>query len=226
MLQIFFSTIDVFRLHLLYYFFHSKMNVSKNNLLLIAVGSLGLTAIAVSFIYRRQLKTTIFNVKNTISDVVDYAFSKDIEEGIKELHPKAQPIFRAFLRDIEKMGYKVKITSGYRTFQEQIALKKQNSSNATAGYSHHNYGTSLDMNVIKGNNWLRKSSSKSDWEKTGIPQMAKEKYNLRWGADFKGYHDPVHFDLENIYPVNKLYSQAIKQFGSAEKAQGNKVNIT
>ena len=202
------------------------MNASKNNLLLIAVGSLGLTAIAVSFIYRKQLTSTISNVKNTISDVVDYAFSKDVEEGMKELHPKAQPIFRAFLRDVEKMGYKVKLTSGYRTFQEQIGLKKQNSSNATAGFSHHNYGTSLDINVLKGNNWLRKSSSKSDWEKSGIPQMAKSKYNLRWGADFKGYHDPIHFDLENIYPVNKLYAQAIKQFGSAEKAQGNKVNIT
>jgi hypothetical protein len=202
------------------------MSKSKDNLLLVAVSSLGIVAVAFSWIYRVQIKNKISNVKNTISDAIDYAFSKDVEEGIKELHPKAQPIFRAFLRDVEKMGYKVKLTSGYRTFQEQIALKKQNSSNASAGKSMHNYGMSVDINAVKGNNWLRKSSSKADWEKSGIPQMAKSKYNLRWGADFKGYHDPIHFDLENIYPVNKLYAQAIKQFGSAEKAQGNKVNIT
>ena len=121
------------------------------------------------------------------------------------------------------MGYKVRVTDGYRTFQESIKLKKENPKNATAGFSLHNYGAALDINVSYGDNWLRKSSSKADWEKTGIPQYAKNKYNLRWGGDFNGYHDPIHFDLENIYPVNKLYAQAIKQFGSAEKAKGNEM---
>lgn len=186
--------------------------------LLITLGSVSLTAIVVGWIYRKQ-------IKSTVGEIVDYVFSEDVETALKKLHPKAQPIFRAFLHDVEKMGYKVKVTSGYRTFQEQIALKKENASNATAGMSHHNYGTGIDINVVYGNNWFRKSSTKADWEKTGIPQYAKKKYNLRWGADFKGYHDPVHFDLENIYPAKQLYAQAIKQFGSAEKAEGNKVNI-
>jgi len=191
----------------------------------ITLGSLSVTAITLGWIYRRQLKSFGGKIKSTVSDVIDYVFSEDVESGLKQLHPKAQPIFRSFIRDIEKMGYKVVLTSGYRTFQRQMELKKENPSNATAGFSHHNYGTAIDINIVYGNNWLRKSSSKADWEKTGIPQYAKKKYNMRWGGDFKDYHDPVHFDLENIYPVNQLYTQAIKQFGSANKVKGNEVKI-
>jgi hypothetical protein len=202
------------------------MSFIKENWLWITLGSIGVTAIGVSFIYRNQIKKTIGDIKETVDEAINYVFSENIESGLKKLHPKAQPTFRAFIHDLEEMGYKVIFTSGYRTFQEQIALKKQNSSNATAGFSQHNYGMAIDVNVVKDNKWLRKSSSKSDWEKTGIPKLAKDKYNLRWGADFKGYHDPVHFDLENIYPVQKLYAQAIKQYGSADKTIGNKVNIT
>lgn len=201
------------------------MSSKKNNWLWITLGSLGVSAVVIGWIYRRQIKSVALNIKSTVSDIIDYVFSDDVETGLKQLHPKAQPIFRAFLRDIEKMGYKVVFTSGYRTFQKQMELKKENPSNATAGFSHHNYGTAIDINIVYGNNWLRKSSPKSDWEKTGIPQYAKKKYNLRWGGEFKGYHDPVHFDLENIYPVNQLYAQAIKQFGSANKVKGNEVNI-
>lgn len=194
------------------------MVTNKEKWLFITLGSIGTAAISIAFIYRNQ-------VRNVVGKVIDYVFAADTEEELKKLHPKAQPIFRSFIHDIEKMGYKVRVTDGYRTFQESIKLKTDNDLNAKAGFSLHNYGMAVDINISYGNNWLRKSSSKADWEKTGIPQYAKKKYNLRWGGDFRGYHDPIHFDLENIYPVNKLYAQAVKQFGSAEKAEGNKVNI-
>lgn len=195
------------------------MAINNKNIIWIAIGTFGLSVIGFSFIYRRQ-------IKNTLGEIIDYVFSKENESYLKELHPKASPIFRKFLRDIEKMGYTVKITSGYRTFQEQEKLKKENSSNAQAGFSHHNYGSSLDINLIKDGNWLRKSSTKKDWEKTGIPQLAKNKYNLRWGGDFSGYNDPVHFDLENIYSSKELYAQAIKQFGNIKNVKGNEVKIS
>jgi hypothetical protein len=139
---------------------------------------------------------------------------------------ESQVIFRSFLRDIEKMGYKIIITNGVRTINKQRQLNQENPQNAKAGFSHHNYGTGIDINVIYKNNWLRKSSSKEDWEKTGIPKFAKTKYNLRWGGDFVGYHDPVHFDLENIYPIKKLYANAIKKFGSIDKIEGNKLDLS
>lgn len=185
----------------------------------ITLGSLGILSISIALIYRKQISATVH-------DVVDYVFSEDLEKGLKKLHPKAQNKFRSFIKDLQDLGYDVILTSGYRTFQEQIKLKKENSSNAQAGLSHHNYGTGIDINVKKGTTWLRKASSKADWEKSGIPKLAKDKYNLRWGGDFNSYHDPVHFDFENIYHSSDLYADAIKQFGSADKTIGNKVNIT
>jgi len=39
-----------------------------------------------------------------------------------------------------------------------------------------------------------KGHSKSSWESTGAPDVARG-MGFRWGGDFKSYHDPVHFEL-------------------------------
>lgn len=46
---------------------------------------------------------------------------------------------------------------------------------------------------------------------------------MRWGGDFKEYHDPVHFDLENDYTANSLYALGLKKFGNKDKIVGNAV---
>lgn len=171
----------------------------------------------------------LYKSKNKISEigskVIDYVFNAEQEAVLSQLHPKEQSTFRAFIADIEnKLGYRVILTSGYRTFQKQEELKKQNSSNASAGTSMHNYGLAIDLNAIKGTKILNKSSKSQDWAASGILDIAK-KHNLYWGGSFAGYYDPIHFDLRNKYDVNKLLANAKIQFGSIDKIQGNQVNL-
>lgn len=175
------------------------------------------TLLTFAFIYKAQ-------VKSFARSIVDYVFTKEQEFYLSRLHPKYQNLFRRFIAEIEKLGYKVLITSGYRTFQEQAAEHKDNSKNAAAGKSVHNYGAAIDLNLIskKDGKQLKKSSSKTDWEKTGIVKIAKQ-LGLDWGGNFASYHDPVHFEVP--LDTDKLYAQAIRQFGSESKVVGNRVNI-
>jgi hypothetical protein len=61
-------------------------------------------------------------------------------------------------------------------------------------------GRAVDICLYKKHNfvftkWIVKSTSKEEWENTNILKIAK-KYNLKWGGNFKGYYDPVHFEIE------------------------------
>lgn len=133
---------------------------------------------------------------------------------LRKLNPKAKKTFRDFIKRVKKeTGYRIIITSGYRTFAKQSELNKANSSNAKAGRSFHNYGMAIDINAVKGTKWLRKSSSRGAWVDSNIINIAKE-MGLRWGGDFSGYYDPVHFDLGNKYSTSELLKKAEARFGT------------
>ena len=142
------------------------------------------------------------------------------------LHEKAKDKFRAFIRKVEKdTGWKVIITSGYRTFAKQAELKAKDSRNATPGHSYHNYGMAIDINLEKDGKKLRMASPKNEWLATGVPAIA-ESMNFVWGGGFPNYHDPVHFDLRKFYDMATLRSKATAQFGNDhKKIQGNLVKL-
>jgi hypothetical protein len=124
--------------------------------------------------------------------------NKELEE-IAKTEPHSGIIFKNFIAEIEsKTDWNVVINSGLRSEEEQIELKKQNSKNASAGRSKHVKGKAIDINLYeKGwfpRNFLKKSDTKAAWEKTGVPDLAKQ-FGLKWGGDFKTYHDPVHFEV-------------------------------
>lgn len=152
-------------------------------------------------------------------------FKKNNADFIAELNPAAKKTFTDFIQDIVNLGYAVVISSGYRSSSEQAMLKKQNSKNASPGYSTHEYGIGLDINLVKDGKWLNKNSKLADWRKTGIVDLAKKKYNMRWGGEFPGYSDPIHFDLGNKYNVVTLYAEALKKFGSSENIRGNTMTL-
>jgi peptidoglycan LD-endopeptidase CwlK len=121
--------------------------------------------------------------------------NKKTKSIIYALHPKVIDDFANFATKLEKqLGLVVLATSGYRTFEEQSILRKKNSSNAKPGYSSHNYGFALDLNILDstGKNILQKKMSKTDWIDSGVVKIAKD-MGFKWGGDFSNYHDPVHF---------------------------------
>jgi len=151
------------------------------------------------------------------------------EAHLNDLHPDVQDRFRELIAAVENSGYNVVITSGYRSFEKQAALYKENPANAQPGRSPHNYGLALDINLQQSVSWWRKASTKAEWEQTGVPAMAK-RLGFRWGGDFATFHDPIHFDVlpsaTAVAYMDKLYRQAQAQFGSdLSTMQGNKITL-
>jgi hypothetical protein len=119
---------------------------------------------------------------------------------VNKLHPNYRGRIAEFFSKIEdELGFTAYATSGYRSFKEQEALRSQNSSNAKAGYSSHNFGYAIDMNVKdkNGDIFLRKADSSKKWRDSGVVPLS-EKLDLSWGGDgnFGSYHDPVHFYIK------------------------------
>lgn len=149
------------------------------------------------------------------------------DQHLATLNPEHQQDFIKFIKDIEATGYTPVITSSYRSFQQQQLDKQADPRNASPGYSEHNYGIAIDVVLYKnGKMVVSKSSPKEAWMATGVPDIAKRHYGMRWGGDIPGYYDPVHFDYFTIYSAPKLYAMAVKQFGSAQQAQGNKLDLS
>jgi D-alanyl-D-alanine dipeptidase len=171
----------------------------------------------------KKTKTKIIN--KMVNEGINKQYASANKTYIDNLNPVAKSRFTNFINDIISLGYGVVISSGYRDSAKQAKLKKENSKNASAGFSTHEYGLALDLNLVKDGKWLNKNTPLSDWIKTGIIDIAKKKYNMRWGGEFTGYLDPIHFDMGKDYDVNKLYAQAIKIYKTPDKIQGNKLNL-
>jgi len=196
------------------------MKITKTGAIWLGIGLGIVVSGTLIFIHRKAIQSSIV-------EVVNYAFSKEQEAFLKELHPKYQNLFRKFIAEIEKnTNYKVLITSGFRSFAKQAQLHLENSSNAAAGKSLHNFGLAIDINLVskKDGSMLMKASSDESWKKSGVLDIAK-KLGLEWGGGgkFGSYDDRVHFQV----PLSgtKLYADAIKQFGSEKNVIGNQVKL-
>lgn len=154
---------------------------------------------------------------------INMVLSAQHEYVIKDLHPRYQNVFRRFIYEVEQEGWSVILTSGYRSFQKQAQLKAQDSRNASPGMSLHNYGLAIDINAQRGTTVLRKKTSRKAWLDSGIVGIA-EKLGLRWGGDFPGYPDHVHFDVK--MKGSELLARARKQFGNNNsKIIGNRIEL-
>ena len=162
--------------------------------------AIGIGVAVIGFLALRKFmsldSTEINGVKLTDQDKRSVADSNS-EAMIKQLHPKFQNLARAFVnRAKDKLGLGVFLTSGYRSFEKQQQLYNENKNNAKPGYSSHNYGFAIDVNVKdkNGNIFLLKNTSDDKWQKSGILDIAKE-LGLKWGGGgtFGSYNDRVHF---------------------------------
>lgn len=177
--------------------------------------------------FKVKNKTDIKLINSKAGQIIKQKSKMKNQEYIDQLNPAVKDDFVKFIKDIEKLGYVVVITSGYRSFQRQAELKKEDPKNAAPGFSSHNYGTALDFVLYKDGKMIGKGNQYQDqWKKSGVPELAKNKYGMRWGGDFPGYPDSVHFDFNNKYGTKHLYELALKRFGSPEMAKGNELDLT
>lgn len=160
---------------------------------------------------------------------------------ISGLHKRAQDIFRRFIKTVEEQtGYTVYIVRGYSSIAEQTRIRNKYereqadlksgkikpaditiTAAAKPGTSTHNYGFSLDINLFRSNEKITLKSSREQWLKTGVPQIA-EKMGIRWGDIYNG--DRVHFEIP--MDTKTLYALAQKQFGTnPENIRGNEVQL-
>lgn len=139
-------------------------------------------------------------VGGQIYDPRTYGSDKlSIDWLVGEMNINTQDTYRKFLNILlEKYpGYTLVINATYRTYQRSIELKAINSSNASPGYSPHNYAYGIDMNVVDPNGKVYRKADRTPWVESGIPDIAKS-LGMRWGGFFKNYVDCVHFDVTRV----------------------------
>ena len=133
-----------------------------------------------------------------------YGKEISIAQFVSYFNPFVQSKWTAFLNRLDKdyPGYTIRINSLLRTYATSVKLQIANKNNASPGSSPHNFAYGADFNVIdpKGVTYLKKD--KKLWVQSGIPNVAKE-LGMRWGGDFSGYIDCVHFDATIVTEKSK-----------------------
>ena len=132
-------------------------------------------------------------------DSQTYSKQQSIEWLVGEMNINTQNTYKTFFNTLDEKypGYTLIINATYRTYQRSIELKAQNPKNATPGYSPHNYAYGIDMNVKDPNGKVYLKKDRTSWVESGIPSITKS-LGMRWGGDFSGYVDCVHFDVTNV----------------------------
>jgi hypothetical protein len=186
--------------------------ITKTNKLIFT----GLGIASIFFLFRRRNNVVL---------------SPDNESFISKLHPLVRNKFRNFVSEVEaKTGHKVVATSSHRGYDKSIYIWNTNpqvQACCRVGYDYHFYGLALDMVLVSPTGqYLGLGTPKQTWENTGIRAIAR-KYGMRWGIDFYGYYDPVHFDIP-LYSVNDMANRAIQKYGSIQATadNGNKLNFS
>lgn len=110
---------------------------------------------------------------------------------IKDLVPMMQPLVKSFLAKAKDRGFDLRITSGYRSLEEQAELYAQGRTkpgsivtNAKPGQSNHNHRRAID--VVD-----RKNGYNIDWPTIG---SLGESCGLSWGGRWRRFVDKPHFE--------------------------------
>ncbi len=132
------------------------------------------------------------------------------EQRLKGLHPDVAKKVRQLVNRAErKLGIRLRITSGYRSWVEQNRLFDQGGlTNARGGQSWHNYGLAADVVPMTPSGQPVWNDVKL-WNQIG--KLGKQ-LGFKWGGEFKSIYDPGHFEMD----LGKPMSYWLDQYG-----QGN-----
>lgn len=188
---------------------------------LIVTGLIGATGIILLLRSRKRPLTQ----QDLLSRKSQWVKNDKTRSEVMRLHPAVRRNVADFFDDIERYsGYVPIVTSGYRDSGKQAQLYAQNPKNAKPGYSMHEYGFAVDINLTKdGRVVIHKQSPVSAWKNAGIVDLA-QKRGFKWGGLFAGYYDPVHFYIE---PMGMKSSDllALAKQGKKDESGYIKTNI-
>lgn len=134
-------------------------------------------------------------------------FDDRTERNLKTLLPLVEQKARMFLVAASQElapGWRIVVTSGTRTFQEQDLLFAQGRTRAgkivtkaRGGFSNHNFGVAFDIALING--------SKAVFSGPMIRKLAPlaKALGFRWGGDWTTMKDEPHFE----WPTGKTLAQ-------------------
>lgn len=103
-----------------------------------------------------------------------------------KVHSAAAESFQGFIKDLEASGYKIRDFDSHSYAHRAIR--------GGSKLSQHAYGNAIDINATS--NAL--GSTKTDMP-PNVSEMAA-KWGLKWGGDFKGRKDPMHFEWTGRQP--------------------------
>jgi len=69
----------------------------------------------------------------------------------------------------------------------------------------------MDMNVKDPSGKVYMKKDYASWKASGIPEIAVKEFNMRWGGDFSGYLDCVHFDVTRVTSASRRNAKAENQ---------------
>jgi hypothetical protein len=121
------------------------------------------------------------------------------DDRLVDLEPQAQQAFNELIIRFEKNSYwRIEIVSARRTKERQAKLKEENANNASPETSKHVKGLAIDINLYHPYTFerLKKSSTKIEWQETKIHLLAED-LQIEWGGNYRTYHDPVHFEIND-----------------------------
>lgn len=117
------------------------------------------------------------------------------EQRVSRLHAPFQALVRQFLAECAKTGYRLRVTHGHRSLEEQAKLYAQGRTapgkvvtNAKPGSSAHNYAAAIDVVFLD-------AKGQPDWNGPWAAIGAiGQKLGLVWGGSFKTFVDRPHFE--------------------------------
>ena len=132
---------------------------------------------------------------------------------VQSLQPAVKNAALNFVNEVQQsLNLKLRVTSAYRSIEEQDALFKQGGvTKARGGQSYHNYGLAIDVCIISAD------GKNADFNITNPIANIGKKLGFAWGGDWKGFVDKPHFEMTFGKSVRDLciakYPQRAKELG-------------
>ena len=138
---------------------------------------------------------------------------KAADRNISTLDPRIRSTMTSLIATCRAEGIDVRGAGqgGFRTYAEQnllfqigrtTQLNRATVTAARGGQSNHNFGLSMDVAIYENGRYLRKGT---EWQYARYGTIAKEKFNLDWGGDWKRF-DPAHVEYRHGKSMRTLRS--------------------